>query len=490
MNNVKLDSSTASGGTRPVALGLGCFVALVFLGLMSRLPFPDYDLAFAQQLPLTLSGDLGAVAALILIACFTRRPELGPGKMGFTAAAVLAGWAFSLLVKGGVLGGSNALTLVIGDALAGFFTVLVALLWWLALVALPRESAVRALATACALASLLFCSANALPADFGRVLIPLVLIVVMGLCLMPIVSDEGKTPAPPNAPEKGAPERVGWLVPPSVAVVLVLAFFVVDFELDLFPISLYFEDMAYGSLPTPAFTCALLVLAFSGILYLLARRGPVPLGLLYTVGFLLTALGYLLTPYRLQGGFPLAAAEAGRIIVFIFALIVALRLQAASNTPAQSRALFAQSGLLMFAAMLAADVIVVLMQMQEGFDYGDFTFRTLFASCGIAVLVVLLIGPLPRVRELLAPSAPASPTDAAAPAAPTLDDRCDRFAERYGLTARETDILRLIAAGRDVPYIEHELILAKSTVKTHVKHIYEKCGISSRQALLDLLEEY
>ena len=67
---------------------------------------------------------------------------------------------------------------------------------------------------------------------------------------------------------------------------------------------------------------------------------------------------------------------------------------------------------------------------------------------------------------------------------------CTEFAEAHNLSARESEVLTLIANGRDVPYIERELVLAKSTVKTHIKHIYEKCGVSSRQDLLDMLEEY
>lgn len=61
------------------------------------------------------------------------------------------------------------------------------------------------------------------------------------------------------------------------------------------------------------------------------------------------------------------------------------------------------------------------------------------------------------------------------------------FAQEYKLSPRETDVLKLVTMGRDVPYIEQELTLSKSTVKTHMRHIYEKCGVSSRQDLLDLI---
>lgn len=66
----------------------------------------------------------------------------------------------------------------------------------------------------------------------------------------------------------------------------------------------------------------------------------------------------------------------------------------------------------------------------------------------------------------------------------------DAFASAHRLSPREREILGLISKGRDVPYIEQELVLSKSTVKTHIRHIYEKCEVSSRQALIDLLQSH
>jgi two-component system nitrate/nitrite response regulator NarL len=53
---------------------------------------------------------------------------------------------------------------------------------------------------------------------------------------------------------------------------------------------------------------------------------------------------------------------------------------------------------------------------------------------------------------------------------------------RVRLTDRERAILRLIADGRTLPAIARELHLARTTVKTHVEHLYEKLGVSERAA--------
>jgi NarL family two-component system response regulator LiaR len=48
------------------------------------------------------------------------------------------------------------------------------------------------------------------------------------------------------------------------------------------------------------------------------------------------------------------------------------------------------------------------------------------------------------------------------------------------LTNRERDILKLLVEGCSNPEIAKQLNLSRSTVKTHVSHIYEKLGATSR----------
>ena len=48
------------------------------------------------------------------------------------------------------------------------------------------------------------------------------------------------------------------------------------------------------------------------------------------------------------------------------------------------------------------------------------------------------------------------------------------------LTDRELEVLRLMAAGRSNTEIAQALIVAVSTVKTHVNRIFGKLGVTSR----------
>lgn len=94
---------------------------------------------------------------------------------------------------------------------------------------------------------------------------------------------------------------------------------------------------------------------------------------------------------------------------------------------------------------------------------------------------------------------PGAPTDAAndpgaagvandsdAPAqAAGIVRRLDELAQRYFLSSREVDILRLLVSGRSGPYIAEQLCISSNTVKTHIRHIYTKLDVHDRQELLD-----
>lgn len=92
--------------------------------------------------------------------------------------------------------------------------------------------------------------------------------------------------------------------------------------------------------------------------------------------------------------------------------------------------------------------------------------------------------------------APAAPAAAAAPSAgaPAPSDpdpweaRCTAVAREHNLTPRETDVLEQLARGRDLAFMEEKFVLSRNTVKMHIKHVYEKLGVHSKQEVIDLVE--
>ncbi len=58
----------------------------------------------------------------------------------------------------------------------------------------------------------------------------------------------------------------------------------------------------------------------------------------------------------------------------------------------------------------------------------------------------------------------------------------------FDLTAREEEVLCLLAQGKNVPTIAADMFLAQGTVKAHVQHIYQKMDVHSRTELIARLE--
>ncbi len=51
---------------------------------------------------------------------------------------------------------------------------------------------------------------------------------------------------------------------------------------------------------------------------------------------------------------------------------------------------------------------------------------------------------------------------------------------RSPLTERETDVLKQLAQGKTYDYIADTLFISKDTVKTHIRHIYEKLQVDNK----------
>jgi DNA-binding CsgD family transcriptional regulator len=68
--------------------------------------------------------------------------------------------------------------------------------------------------------------------------------------------------------------------------------------------------------------------------------------------------------------------------------------------------------------------------------------------------------------------------------------RCEYVANVHLLSSRETDVLYLLAKGRNAAYIAKNLFISEGTVHTHTWRIYRKMNVHTQQELMDLVDSY
>ena len=62
------------------------------------------------------------------------------------------------------------------------------------------------------------------------------------------------------------------------------------------------------------------------------------------------------------------------------------------------------------------------------------------------------------------------------------------LAEEFRLSAREREVMEMLADGYTGPYIKDALGISDGTVKAHAAHIYQKLGVHKKDELLDLIK--
>lgn len=123
------------------------------------------------------------------------------------------------------------------------------------------------------------------------------------------------------------------------------------------------------------------------------------------------------------------------------------------------------------------------------------TVEPALLSIGLAIAMVAAVALVFSRMSLSPPSFPESddglqPDDEINRESRPESDELSAFCARYCLSERERQVLKLWIAGRSMRYIREELFISESTVKTHLRHIYDKCNVHNRDELVRAFEEF
>ena len=200
-----------------------------------------------------------------------------------------------------------------------------------------------------------------------------------------------------------------------------------------------------------------------------------PLDGAWRLAVLLMMGGFLLVPLLGIPGIPgQAVALAGYLGVFV--ALISLFLVMGRLTGRDAALSFARGFSALFAGELAGLGAGLAL---GGLPLGREAPFAVVALAGIAVLYAYLF--LFTDRDLRALSVAVERTD-------RLEEACRRIAADAGLSKREAELLPLALRGRTSERMAAELFISKNTVDTHMRRIYAKCGVRSRQELIDLGE--
>jgi DNA-binding CsgD family transcriptional regulator len=243
------------------------------------------------------------------------------------------------------------------------------------------------------------------------------------------------------------------------------------------------EQLPLESFQQVSIIASLLVVAIL-LLSALALRRPLDITAAYRLALPISAGGFLLLPFA-----PEALPGAASALVHMGYMTVSIPLWyllalAAAQTRLPVQAVFGGGLAVVGAANLAG--IGLAFAAGQRLSQGPLAL----AAVGLGALYVLSLVSLALIRR-------PGPTEAEAPGGGArqvvvAEDRgflasCQALSARSDLTPREAEMLPLLGQGRSVASISKLLFISENTTKSHVRNIYRKLDVHTKQELIELV---
>ncbi|VEH02521.1 transcriptional regulator NarL [Slackia heliotrinireducens] len=201
------------------------------------------------------------------------------------------------------------------------------------------------------------------------------------------------------------------------------------------------------------------------------------------VVFPLTMVGYLLLP-QLNTINPYVAVAAINCAMVFYDFIIALAILRISRESYVSvAALVAPAMLLKSIGFLVGSIIAQAQLMVLPYD----ALQTPYVSVAIFLLLIAAtfwVGDDRTAKKIWGMRVEMTPKKFAQE---EMRRKCEHAVVSYQLTPRESEVLALLMEGKRPKAISDELVISINTVRLHVKGIYAKMGVHSREELEALI---
>ncbi|WP_139651088.1 helix-turn-helix transcriptional regulator [Raoultibacter phocaeensis] len=244
-------------------------------------------------------------------------------------------------------------------------------------------------------------------------------------------------------------------------------------------------------------TAVTLLVVIAMLLPALLFPKRVDIGSAYRIALPIAAGGFLLLAFiwNTGGGVANSMVAMGWLITDVITWCIIANVVYTTKLPA----------LILFGACEAATSLASLLGVGIGYTFAGFIETGSIAIMALALVAVYLLSTVVlfvlKDRSIAGYTAERSgETDALpkmedatttqrAAADDLFEQRCRALAEQAQLTPRESDMLRCLAQGRSTQYMAERFTLSENTVKSHVRNVYQKLGVHSKQDVIDIVHK-
>ncbi len=214
---------------------------------------------------------------------------------------------------------------------------------------------------------------------------------------------------------------------------------------------------------------------------------------LYVMVFPLIATASVLVPTLGNSAAVVSASLLFALFVAMSELAVATSVDLAKESSCPSSLMFALCSFCVYFAMAMATFLACVFYHLRALD------TTTVTICALVVLYVLAMvyavaQRRQRNKAIEEAGAATKPADMMANRsvstilAEELMKRAGLLAERHGLTDRETEVLQRLVAGNTTRGIAAKLFVSENTVRTHLKSLYRKLDVHSKQEIINMVD--
>lgn len=424
-----------------------------------------------------LSGGITIMAAFFAVAVFSQAAGRLLATKSFLVGDGVANAAGAVLVLSGTIGipGSEVLAPAGGLAI-GFSSTLLLVRW--ADVLVPRGARESSLCLACAMLMVVAYDVLAKALVDIAFAVSVVLLCALSPWLLALAASEGRGEEEARAIAEYRGVVPVWL---SFATVALYAVAMGGVQVGGAGQNTLFEGIAELLASAGIAIDAGIVIAAVAIL----------LGARFLHGnnmsfFRLTILALLSVALYLSAALAANWGVVNLVIMTVARMLIFAYVWALFSTPARTMSpmrLFSVGWLL----FLVPNMLITRLGLVVSGGQGSSAAFELALAVALLLLFVFEFTPLLTDRYANedgaeSPGAAAEPKDAFAA-------RIAALVDHGRLTPREQDVLVALARGRSAQYIADTFVVSKETARTHIRHIYQKLAVHSREELMDLVEE-